>query len=211
MTTEVITQTELQRYYQLHSRIYDATRWSFLFGRKKIIDHVSGLIQPDNILEVGCGTGINLLYLKQHFQHASLTGIDLSTDMLNIATRKTSKCKPVPALVNMKYEHPLTDLNSNTVKFDLILFSYALSMFNPGWDVALQAARKQLSDNGLIAVVDFSHSPLLFFRRWMKLNHVKMDQHLLPGLESQFTPVMSEKHRAYLGLWQYLFFIGTPK
>ncbi|MEQ8290463.1 MAG: class I SAM-dependent methyltransferase [Gammaproteobacteria bacterium] len=211
MTTEVIKQTELQRYYQLHSRIYDATRWSFLFGRKKIIDHVGGLMQPVNILEVGCGTGINLLYLKQRFPHASLTGIDLSTDMLNIATRKTSKCKPVPELVNMKYENPLTDLNSNTVKFDLILFSYALSMFNPGWDVALQTARKQLSDNGLIAVVDFSHSPLSFFRRWMKLNHVKMDQHLLPGLESQFAPIMSENHQAYLGLWQYLFFIGSHK
>ncbi|MBK9054941.1 MAG: class I SAM-dependent methyltransferase, partial [Chloroflexi bacterium] len=27
----------MERYYQFHARLYDATRWSFLFGRSTIL------------------------------------------------------------------------------------------------------------------------------------------------------------------------------
>ena len=47
----------LQGYYALHSKIYDATRWSFLFGRERILQHVAAIDHPKRILEVGCGWG----------------------------------------------------------------------------------------------------------------------------------------------------------
>ncbi len=34
----------LERYYRFHSRIYDATRWSFLFGRDKLVRIITKLI-----------------------------------------------------------------------------------------------------------------------------------------------------------------------
>jgi S-adenosylmethionine-diacylgycerolhomoserine-N-methlytransferase len=92
--------------------------------------------------------------------------------------------------------------------FDLVLFSYALSMFNPGWEQAIDAAHADLAEGGCIAVVDFSHSAFGGFRRWMGVNHVRMEGHLWPRLEQKFVPLLDERLPAYLGVWQYGLFIG---
>jgi S-adenosylmethionine-diacylgycerolhomoserine-N-methlytransferase len=45
-------------YYAWQSRIYDATRWAFLFGRDALLDDLQ--LKPGNtVVEVGCGTGRN--------------------------------------------------------------------------------------------------------------------------------------------------------
>ena len=61
------TSTALERYYQFHSRIYDATRWSFLFGREEVLLRAASVTTPKRILEVGCGTGRNLPGLRRRF------------------------------------------------------------------------------------------------------------------------------------------------
>ena len=203
--------SSLERYYRFHAHIYDATRWSFLFGRNKIIQLTKNIIQPKHILEVGCGTGKNIVSLTKAFPKASLTGIDLSTDMLAVAEKKLRDVKNSIQLTEKKYETPLKGANGQTEKYDLILFSYALSMFNPGWERAIYSAREQLSEKGCIAVVDFHTSPSKNFRRWMQVNHVHMEGHLLPVLESQFTPIVNQTNKAYSGVWKYLFFVGQKK
>jgi S-adenosylmethionine-diacylgycerolhomoserine-N-methlytransferase len=69
------TSHPLGKYYRFHSRIYDATRWIFLFGRDRLIRTTANFCQPARILEVGCGTGKNLVRLRQTFPGASLTGL----------------------------------------------------------------------------------------------------------------------------------------
>ena len=56
-------------------------------------------------------------------------------------------------------------------------------MFNPGWEEALTAASLDLAPGGAIAVVDFHDSGSTLFKRWMGLHHVRLDGHLLPGLQ----------------------------
>jgi len=191
----------LQRYYALHARIYDATRWSFLFGRERILHRIAAMARPERILEVGCGTGRNLQSLRHIFPHAQITGLDLSADMLKIAQRKVSDVK----LVEQAYTAPLTGSH------DVVLFSYALSMFNPGWEEALQAAKADLRPGGMIAVVDFSHTGSVMFQRWMGVNHVRMEGHLWPSLRASFDPLVDERHPAYVGVWQYGTFIGRKQ
>ena len=54
----------LRRYYRGHARLYDATRWSFLFGRAALIRALARVSPPPrHILEIGCGTGSNLVRL----------------------------------------------------------------------------------------------------------------------------------------------------
>ncbi|MGB4876086.1 MAG: class I SAM-dependent methyltransferase, partial [Candidatus Competibacter sp.] len=72
----------LTRYYRWHAPLYDATRWSFLFGRAALIRGIALHRRPRRILEVGCGTGANLLRLSRWFPDADITGLDLSADML---------------------------------------------------------------------------------------------------------------------------------
>jgi len=80
MSTPSSSHTSLKDYYRWHARIYDLTRWAFLFGRARIIHlAASQMDQPISILEIGCGTGRNLAALAQRFPQAQITGLDLDS------------------------------------------------------------------------------------------------------------------------------------
>lgn len=196
--------TALERYYRLHARIYDLTRWTFLRGRKVLSAQVASCLAPQRILEVGCGTGTNLLSLGRLFPQASLWGLDLSADMLAVAAKKLREFGPRLRLIQAPYDRPLAPASP----FDLVLFSYALSMFNPGWDQALKVAHLDLSPCGSIAIVDFHDSASKAFKKWMGLNHVRLDGHLLPHLVSLFPVHRGSVHPVYNGLWSYFCFLG---
>jgi len=188
----------LQGYYALHSHIYDATRWTFLFGREGILRRSAEVATPRRILEVGCGTGRNLRSMQRIFPAADITGVDLSDSMLKIARRKARGVK----LIQQAYDAPLSG------NFDLVLFSYALTMFNPGWEDAIRAAKADLNPGGLLAIVDFSHTESNIFRRWMSINHVRMERHLWPQSRADLEPLVDEIRAAYGGVWHYGMFIG---
>lgn len=196
----------VQRYYALHSKIYDATRWSFLFGRNEILRRVKASHTPTNILEVGCGTGRNLAVLRRLFPNAALTGVDLSPHMLEIARRRPELRDGGAKFIGGAYERPV---HPGGLAFDLVLFSYALSMFNPGWCAAISSAAGDLVEDGRIAVVDFSASRFPAFKRWMGVNHVQMDGHLWPALRDRFLPIVDDQFNAYGGVWKYGMFIGV--
>ena len=194
----------LQAYYQLHSKIYDLTRWSFLFGRQAIVDAAVDVAaraqQPQRILEVGCGTGKNLLTLKNRFPQASITGLDLSAEMLKVARKNTN--------ATVTFQQGAYGTVPQPHQYDLILFSYALTMFNPGWEAAIEQAYADLRPGGMIAIVDFHDSRLVAFKRWMGVNHVRMDGHLLPKVNQHFSAKVVKVNPAYGGLWAYLLFVG---
>lgn len=191
----------IEGYYKIHATVYDLTRWSFLFGRGKIVNAVDP--EPKRILEVGCGTGGNLIKLRKRFPNAEITGLDLSGEMLSIARRKIDRAGVGIDLVRRSYDRPVGGERG----FDLILFSYALSMFNPGFEAAIDAARVDLSLDGQIAVVDFCDSRFDWFRRWMRFNHVRMEGELLPYLNRRFDPSIEERVWA-AGTWRYFIYVG---
>jgi S-adenosylmethionine-diacylgycerolhomoserine-N-methlytransferase len=194
----------IERYYRVHAGIYDLTRWSFLLGREALLRQVAASFTPARILEVGCGTGKNLVQLGRQFPEARLWGLDLSGDMLAVARKKLQILAPRLTLIQAAYDHPVEEKPF----FDLVVFSYALSMFNPGWEQALSAASRDLAPGGAIAVVDFHDSGFPLFKRWMGLNHVRLDGHLLPGLKSRFPIHEATVRPAYGGVWSYFRFMG---
>ncbi|MEL6356870.1 MAG: class I SAM-dependent methyltransferase [Bacteroidota bacterium] len=191
-------------YYRFQSKIYDATRWSFLFGRKRLVRKLP--IDTDaeiNILEVGCGTGANLLGLAKRFPKAQLIGIDVSEDMLRLSAKKTQPFANRVTLLEGYYgQLPLP------TQPDVIIFSYCLTMVNPGWDKLIEQAYLDLNPGGLIGVTDFHASAVPGFKRHMGNHHVRMDGHLLPVLEQRFTSLQSEVKKAYGGVWEFLHFVG---
>lgn len=201
---------DLQGYYRLHARLYDATRWSFLFGCRDLLGRAAAAMGRDaardvRILEVGCGTGRNLAHLSRLFPRARITGLDLCAPMLRRAVGKAVRRRASRmSFVQASYGPQAMPEAS----CDLVLFSYALSMFNPGFMQALDAARRHLAPGGLVAVVDFRCTLIDPFRHWMALNHVRMDDHLLPALRERFTPELEESRRAYAGMWDYFLFLG---
>jgi len=196
---------ELSDYYRWHSHIYDMTRWAFLFGRHEIIHRAArNCATPRRILEVGCGTGKNLVALARAFPKAEILGLDLSADMLDRARPKVVPFGGRVGLLHRPYDAPV----AGERKFDLILFSYSLSMINPGYEGVLDLCREDLDVEGSVAVVDFHHSCVAWFRRWMGVNHVRMEGHLMKAFGERFEPRSSEICAAYGVLWQYLLYIG---
>lgn len=201
--TDGLSLDHLKRYYRLQSAIYDATRWLFLFGRGRLVELLAATHpSPAHILEIGCGTGHNLARMALRFPAARLTGIDLSPQMLRLARKKVARFGDRMALVNE------VQAGAFASPHDVVLFSYSLSMMNPGWDTVIPSALESLQAGGTIAVVDFHNSPLLAFRRHMWRNHVRMDGHLLPFLESHTTPLCRSVRHAYGGAWSFFVFLG---
>ncbi len=200
----------LRRYYAFHAGIYDATRWSFLFGRRRLIDEIAeayahaGASPPRHILEVGCGTGVNLLALGRRFPGARLVGMDGSPSMLRKARQRLHPIAERVSFLEGFYERPLGLRPAP----DLICFSYCLSMINPGAEEVIAAAVAELAPGGMLAVVDFHASPVARFQRWMAMNHVRMEGHLIKALTTRMPTRHLRVTPAYAGLWQYFHFLG---
>jgi S-adenosylmethionine-diacylgycerolhomoserine-N-methlytransferase len=198
-----LERSQIERYYRMHAWIYDLSRWTFLRGREELVSRAASQCHPHRILEVGCGTGKNLRHLGQLFPKAHLWGLDLSPHMLARARQKLQGLGHRLSLLEATYDQPVAP-----GRFDLVVFSYALSMFNPGWDAALKTAVRDLSPEGAIAVVDFHDSPSKGFKKWMGLNHVCLDAHLLPRLEDLFLSGEWTVRPVYGGLWSFFLFMG---
>lgn len=213
LTSAIPTSTDqaarMEAYYRFHAKIYDATRWSFLFGRKEIIQKISTLATPTHILEIGCGTGQNLIRLGRTFPQAQIIGLDASESMLAVARKNLGPLAQRVVLFQQVYDHPLQQ-NVGEEKFDLILCSYSLSMINPGWGRVIDSAYHDLDEGGLMAVVDFHDSNWPLFK-WLMRIHVRLNGHLLPKLQARFNPLILERRLAYGGFWQYLLFIGVKQ
>jgi S-adenosylmethionine-diacylgycerolhomoserine-N-methlytransferase len=196
----------MQQYYRFQSKIYDLTRWTFLFGRSSILKHIPyNRIDPFTLLEIGCGTGHNLQKIAATFPNAQLIGMDVSDDMISLAGKKLQRFGNRIRLQNRPYE--LRD-ESKEGKMDIILFSYSLTMINPQWQELLQRAYLDLKPGGLILVVDFHDSQFPWFKKHMSNHHVRMDSHLLPVL-NEFKPGFKKVKKAYGGVWEYVMFVGA--
>lgn len=142
----------MDRMYRYQRHIYDATRKYYLFGRDRAVE---GLNVPPGatLLEVGCGTGRNLLLAHRHYPTAKLYGLDISAAMLesaraNFRGRAAEPNFQVADATNFKAEE------FGATGFDRILISYALSMI-PNWEGAVDAALAALAPNGSLHIVDF--------------------------------------------------------
>lgn len=141
--------------YRGQRHIYDLTRKYYLLGRDRLIDELTPPV-GGRVLEIGCGTGRNLIAAARCWPGARFYGIDISEEMLksaraSIARAGLSKRISVAA-------GDATDFDPNALfridGFDRIFQSYTLSMI-PDWQRAMREAMRHLSANGSLHIVDF--------------------------------------------------------
>ena len=70
--------------YRYQRHFYDLTRKYYLLGRDRMI---AGLdVPPDGtVLELGCGTGRNIVLAARRYPDARFFGLDISAEMLETA------------------------------------------------------------------------------------------------------------------------------
>ncbi|TXR47751.1 class I SAM-dependent methyltransferase [Phyllobacterium endophyticum] len=207
MLAKIEHRTLMDRVYRHQRHFYDVTRKYYLLGRDPMI---AGLDPPENgsILEIGCGTGRNLILAGKIYPHASLHGLDISNEMLATAARKTAAAG-LSDRVCLAYADA-ADFNPVALfgrdEFDRIFISYAVSMI-PQWQDVIRQAASHLAPGGSLHIVDFGDLKDLpgFTRtalyKWLEWYHVTPRKDLFDVAEriAAGTHCESEARRLYRG------------
>ena len=168
----------MNRVYRHQRHVYDLTRKYFLLGRDRMIAEMDAH-DGAHVLEIGCGTGRNLIVAAKKYPGASCFGIDVSTAMLNSAIRAISRAGLAGQIRVAHADATRFDPGSlfGIGQFDRILISYSLSMI-PQWQSVVAAAISHLAPKGELRIIDFGSQerlPAAFRRllwRWLKAFHV---------------------------------------
>jgi S-adenosylmethionine-diacylgycerolhomoserine-N-methlytransferase len=163
--------------YRRQRHVYDFTRKYYLLGRDRLIADLA-LKPGDRVIEIGCGTGRNLVKMAKRYPFASFYGLDASQQMLKSAQTAIIRAG-LSDRIHLAYG--LAEDFSSTMfgldePFTDAVFSYSLSMI-PDWKQALKKAGAAVG-NGRVHIVDFGDlsglgAPLAWLLRfWLRLFHV---------------------------------------
>lgn len=174
--TTVGQKAAMDRMYRLTRHVYDATRKPYLLGRDRMIACLE--IPPGgSVLEMGCGTGRNLVAAGRRHPDAHLYGFDISGEMLKTARRNVERSGLDIRLAEGDACIFDPEATFGVVRFDRVYFSYTLSMI-PDWKTALAHGLTLVKDGGRLSVVDFGFCEELgapvrsLLHGWLSLFHV---------------------------------------
>jgi S-adenosylmethionine-diacylgycerolhomoserine-N-methlytransferase len=170
--------TAMDRMYRYTRHIYDLTRKPYLLGRDRLIAEL-GLEGGGSVLEMGCGTGRNLIAAARAYPQAELYGFDISEEMLKTAKTAVSLARLSDRIHLVQGDATAFDSAAAFGRgaFDRVYFSYTLSMVPP-WRAALALGLALTSPGGRFSVVDFGFCeglglvPRAILHGWLKLFHV---------------------------------------
>jgi S-adenosylmethionine-diacylgycerolhomoserine-N-methlytransferase len=165
----------MNRMYRWQRHIYDATRRFYLLGRDQLIAELAPSA-GQTVLEIGCGTGRNLVQAATRFQGARFFGLDVSTEMLTSAIGAIGRAG-LTGTVRVAHGDATSfkpqQLFGETA-FDHIMISYSLSMI-PNWGAVIERAAAALKPGGRLHIVDFGDQRGLprfvraGLRRWLTI------------------------------------------
>lgn len=177
----------MDQVYRRQRHIYDLTRKYYLLGRDRLIaDLAPGPGQA--VLEIGVGTGRNLVKAAERYPNTPFYGIDISREMLETAGQKIGR-HGLADRVRIA-EADATDFAPYALfgqeTFARVYFSYTLSMI-PDWRAALDQALRITAHDGRLLIADFGQQEGLprwtrsVLRWWLSLFHVDPQADLVTG------------------------------
>src|ERR1700761_377914 len=127
----------MDRMYRRQRHIYDATRKFYLLGRDATIAELAP--SPGaGVLEIGCGTGRNLVQIARRYPQAQVFGLDVSSEML-VSARASIERAGLASRIRVA-QADATNFDAAALfgrpNFERVVISYALSMIPP-WREAL--------------------------------------------------------------------------
>ena len=179
----------MDRMYRRQRHIYDLSRKFYLLGRDEGIARLRPA-SGDKMLEIGCGTGRNLVKLAQAYPEARLFGVDVSREMLATAAESTARAGLASRIVLAQADATAFDPWGlfGFRCFERVMISYALSMIPP-WRKALAQALDLVAPGGSLEIVDFGDCaglPRPFkagLRRWLAAFDISPRDDLARALE----------------------------
>lgn len=141
--------------YRTQRHIYDLTRKYYLLGRDRLIAELNPPT-GGKVLELGCGTGRNMILAARAHPSAKFYGIDISEEMLITARANVAKAGLSDRIKLAQGDASSVDTARvfGIAAFDRVFISYALSMIPP-WRETAAHAMALTKPGGSLHVVDF--------------------------------------------------------
>ena len=168
----------MDRMYRWQHAFYDLTRKPYLLGRDRLIAEMAPA-DGSCVLEIGCGTGRNLIVAAHRWPNARFFGYDVSSVMVeharNAVRRAGLENRIFLTLGDACTFNPCSSFG--VASFERIYFSYVLSMV-PSWRAALSEAALLLNPGASLHIADFgdqrgmSAPARALLNKWLSVFHV---------------------------------------
>lgn len=138
----------------LHYPLYVKDTDSFIQAQKNLTDYCVSLVGSLNnmdVLEIGCGNGIQALYINETFNPASLTGIDLIDANIIIANEELEASKATNVRFLKDDAQNLTQIPSGSV--DIVL-NIESAFHYPDKSAFLKEIHRVLRPGGKFLIAD---------------------------------------------------------
>ncbi len=142
------------------ARFYDAAAWIGTFGRisktRRATIDAAGLQPGERVIDVGCGTGSLALLAGERVRPGGrVVGIDASPQMIQTASKKRKRGKPVEFRVAAIEQLPFEPDEFDAAFSTLMLHHLPDDVKEAG----LREVRRVLKPGGRLVIVDLLNSP----------------------------------------------------
>ncbi|WP_208348925.1 class I SAM-dependent methyltransferase [Pseudaestuariivita rosea] len=152
--------------YKRWAPVYDKTFGAITrIGRRKAVEYINA--HQGRVLEIGVGTGLSLPHYKTHLE---ITGIDVSSDMLDKAREKVADLKLQHVVELREMDARFLDFPDN--HFDTVVAMYLVSVVPEPEKVVAEMARV-CKPGGSVLII----------------NHFKREKGVLAIFERIFAPL----------------------
>ena len=173
-----------EEYTMLHYPLYMSDSDTFLQSQTNLTDFCIsklGDVKNKRILEIGCGNGVQSMYILRKYMPANITGVDLSSENIAIANRQ----KESMGIENARF---LVDDAQNLKHIDNEGFDVVLNIESafhyPDKPSFLKELYRVLKPGGQFLIADVLTKRIKavagkkFWKKKMVLHHWKLDNYL---------------------------------
>jgi malonyl-CoA O-methyltransferase len=146
---------DVARSFGAASRSYDAAAALQAEVRAELLSRLDLLKAPPRaVLDLGAGTGVGALAIKQRFRRATVTAADIAAPMLEMARQRSRFWRPIRCVEADARKLPFEDAS-----FDVVFSNLMLQWLQPP-DAALAEIRRVLRPGGLLLASSFGPETL---------------------------------------------------
>ncbi|MGD0342987.1 MAG: class I SAM-dependent methyltransferase [Bacteroidales bacterium] len=161
-------------YTMLHYPCYGNESDSFLQAQKNLTDHCISLLKPlkdKEILEIGCGNGVQAMYISTKYHPSGIIGIDLNNANIEIANYERKRVNINNASFYVDDALHLTHIPSDSVD---VMLNIESAFHYPDKPAFLKEVHRVLKPGGEFLIADILSARIKWGRIMKTLNNQKV-------------------------------------
>jgi len=146
-------------YTMLHYPFFVSESDSFIKAQSNLTDYCISLLDPienKEVVEIGCGNGVQSLYIWQKFNPSKITGIDLSMANIEIAISEKERMKAEKVTFIVDDAQDMKNIPSESVD---VLLNIESAFHYPDKTAFLKEVHRVLKPGGQFLIADILTKP----------------------------------------------------